>query len=116
MCPRFPTAATSVTIECVFDSWEDFTDDRTLFRLDRQVRVDTARLFPATGIRKDEIPLWVKSAGLLLEPSMPARQIAWLRKSDGGWVAALAMPVRSANGRSRLTMQLWLPADAISPL
>jgi hypothetical protein len=100
----------------VFDSWEDFTDYRTLFRLDRQVRVDTARLFPATGIRKDEIPLWVKSAGLLLEPSMPARQIAWLRKSDGGWVAALAMPVRSANGRSRLTMQLWLPADAVSPL
>jgi hypothetical protein len=24
--------------------------------------------------------------------------------------------VRSANGRSRLTMQLWLPADAVSPL
>ena len=100
----------------MFDSWIDSTDYRTLFLLDRQVRVDTARLFPPTGIRKDDVPLWVKSAGLLVAPSMPARQIAWLRKSDGGWVAAVAMPVRSANGRSRLTMQLWLPADAVSPL
>jgi hypothetical protein len=100
----------------VFDSWIDSTDYRTLFLLDRQVRVDTARLFPPTGIRKDDLPLWVKSAGLLVAPSMPARQIAWLRKSDGGWVAAVAMPVRSANGHSRLTMQLWLPADAVSPL
>ena len=100
----------------MFDSWIESTDYRTLFLLDRQVRVDTARLFPATGIRKDELPLWVKTAGLLVEPSMLARQIAWLRRSDGGWVAAVAMPVRSANGRSRLTMQLWLPADAVSPL
>jgi len=100
----------------VFDSWNDSADYPTLFRLDRHVRVDVARVFPPTAIRKDEIPLWVKSGAVLLEPTMDARQIAWLRKSDGGWVAAVAMPVRSANGRSRLTMQLWLPADALSPL
>ena len=100
----------------MFDSWNDSADYPTLFRLDRQVRVDVARVFPPTGIRKDEIPLWVKSGAVLLEPTMDARQIAWLRKCDGGWVAAVAMPVRSANGRSRLTMQLWLPADALSPL
>ena len=98
----------------MFDSWDDSAEYRTLFRLDREVRVDVARVFPAAGIRKDEIPLWVKSAGVLLEPAMPARQIAWLRKSDGGWVAAVQMPARSANGRSHLTMHLWLPADAIS--
>jgi hypothetical protein len=43
----------------MFDFWKDSTDYRTLFRLDRQVRVDTARLFPATGIRKDELPGYV---------------------------------------------------------
>jgi hypothetical protein len=99
----------------MFDAaWEDSADYRTLFRLDRQVRVDVARIFPPTGTRKDELPLWVKAGGALLEPVMPARQIAWLRRSDGGWIAAVEMPVSSAIARSRLSMQLWRPADAVS--
>jgi len=36
-------------------------------------------------------------SGLLLEPVMPARQIvARLRRSDGGWVAAVEMTAASA--------------------
>ena len=73
-----------------------------------------ARIFPATGIRKDELPLWVKACGVLLEPAMPARQVAWIRRSDGGWLAAVEMPACGANRRSRLAMQLWLPPEALT--
>ncbi len=45
---------------------------------------------------------------------MPAQQVAWVRRSDGGWVAVVAMPARSGNGRSSLTMQLWLPPAALT--
>ncbi len=98
----------------MFESWEDSAEFPTLFRVDREVRVDVARVFPAGGIRKDELPLWVKACGLLLEPAMSARQIAWVRRSDGGWLAAVEMPASSANGRSRLAMQLWLPPEALT--
>jgi hypothetical protein len=49
------------------------------------------------------------------EPSMPARQTAWLRRSDEGWLTAVETPAGSANGRSRLTKQLSAP-DALSAL
>lgn len=78
------------------------------------MRVDVARVFPASGIRKDELHLWVKAGGLLLEPAMSARQIAWIRRSDRGWMAAVEMPAGSANGRSQLAMQLWLPPEALT--
>lgn len=58
--------------------------------------------------------MWVKSGGLRLEPSMPARQIAWIRRADGGWLALVMMNASSANGRSTVTMQLWLPPDGLT--
>ena len=59
--------------------------------------------------------MWVKAFGLHLEPAMMARQIAWMRTSNGGWLAAVEMPATSGNGRSRLTMNRWLPADVVRP-
>lgn len=100
----------------MFESWERSSEFPTLFSVDRQVRVDVGRMFPASGIRKDKLPLWVKACGLVLEPVMPARQIAWLRRSDGGWVAAVTMVAVSANRQSSLTMDLWLPSHAVAPL
>jgi hypothetical protein len=45
---------------------------------------------------------------------MRARQIAWIRRAaDGGWLAVVLMPARSANGKSKVTMQLWLEPDMI---
>jgi hypothetical protein len=98
----------------VFDEWQDDPEYPTLYRVDRDVTVDVARLFPANAGRRDELPLWVKSFGLRLEPSMRARQLAWIRRADGGWLAIVAMPASSANGRSTLTMQLWLPPDGLT--
>lgn len=98
----------------MFEFWEDSSEFPTLFRVDREVRVNAARVFPATGIRKDKLPMWVKACGLLLEPAMLARQVAWIRRSDGGWLAVVEMAANSANGRSRVVMQLWLPPEALT--
>jgi hypothetical protein len=100
----------------VFDGWRQDPEYPTLYRAERDVVVDVSRAFPDAGYRRqDEVPLWVKTSGLRLEPSMRARQVAWIRRaSDGGWLAVVLMPAGSANGQSRVTMQLWLEADMIT--
>ncbi|VBA34470.1 hypothetical protein [Mycobacterium pseudokansasii] len=98
----------------MFEHWDDSAEFPTLVRVDRQVRLDVARVFPASGLRKDELPLWVKAGGVVLEPVMLARQVAWLRRSEGSWLACVQMPARSANRRSQLTMNLWLPPQALA--
>jgi hypothetical protein len=67
----------------MFEQWLDSGEYRTLHAVDRDVLVDVSRAFPGDSFRrKDELPLWVKACGLRLEPWMPARQIAWLRRSS----------------------------------
>ncbi len=61
----------------------------------------------------DELPLWVRSGGLLIEPRMPGRLVAWLRRSDGGWV--VGVDVSSPNRRSSAAATMWLPAGDVSP-
>jgi len=41
----------------MFDSWESSDEYATLHRLDREVRVDVARIFPSKAKRKDELPM-----------------------------------------------------------
>jgi hypothetical protein len=56
---------------------------RSAFRVERDVVVDVSRAFPGTGYRRqDELPLWVKTFALRLEPSMRARQVAWIRRAS----------------------------------
>ncbi|WP_277243998.1 hypothetical protein [Mycolicibacterium obuense] len=45
---------------------------------------------------------------------MPARQTAWVRRSDGGWLAVLECTASSPNGQTAVTMQLWLEPDLIT--
>ena len=100
----------------MFDGWHQDPECPTLYRVERDVVVDVLRAFPGTGYRRqDELPLWVKASALRLEPLMRARQVAWIRRaSDGGWLAVVLMPAGSANGQSRVTMQLWLGPDKIT--
>ena len=100
----------------MFDAWRQDRQYPTLYRLERDVLVDVSRAFPGTGYcRQDELPLWVKTSALRLEPCMRARQVAWIRRaSDGGWLAVVLMPAGSANGQSRVTMQLWLEPKLIT--
>lgn len=78
--------------------------------------VDVSRAFPGTSYRRqDELPLVVKTSALRLESLMRARQVAWIRRaSHGAWLAVVLMPAGSANGQSRVTMQLWLAPDMIT--
>ena len=98
----------------MFDKWvRELLGYRTLHYVDRQVWVSTARAFPPAGTRRDKLPLWQKAGGLALEPWMPARQLAWLLRSDGTWLAFVELEARSGNNKSGLSMQLWLLADDI---
>ncbi|MBE5477841.1 hypothetical protein E3G68_005174 [Mycobacteroides abscessus] len=97
----------------MFDRWVE-GDYLTLFHVDRPVTVDITRVFPPPVARKDELPLGLKASGLWLEPHMIGRQIAWLRRADGEWLACVQMPASSANKRSKLLMTLWLPPHAFA--
>ena len=73
------------------------------------------RVFPGLGScarRQDELALWIKSGGLRLDPWMAGRQVAWLRRADGGWLVLL--PAASTNETARMTLQLWVEPDAIT--
>jgi hypothetical protein len=58
----------------MFDEWQQGSEYPTLYRVERDVVVDVLRAFPGTGYRRqDELPLWVKTSALRLEPLMRAR-------------------------------------------
>jgi hypothetical protein len=101
-------------IEHMFDEWRLSDEYPTLFLLSRPVWVDTARVLPASGIRQDELPLWVRASGLRLEPRMAGTQRAWVRRSDGGWISVVDVAAASGNGQSRVDMTLWLPPEVIT--
>jgi len=98
----------------MFEAWENIDGYTTLFPCDRPVMVNTSWL-PASGTRRDKLAMWIKSSGLHLDYEMPGRQIAWVRRSDGSWIAVVELTARSGNKRSSLTATLWLPAEAIRP-
>ncbi len=100
----------------MFDDWQRSSEYPTLFPVSRPVWVNTARPLPGSGARMDEVPLWVRSGGLFIEPRMPGQLTAWLRRSDGSWVAVVELELSSANRRSRATATLWLPAGDVSPV
>ncbi len=98
----------------MFEEWQaDLLGYRTLIPEDRPVMVNTARAFPPSGTRRDQLPMWVKAGGLHLEPRMSGHQTAWLRRADGGWLAVVTIQATSGNNQSRVAMQLWLLPDDI---
>jgi hypothetical protein len=100
-----------------FGDWPEAAVYRTRFSIDRQVWVDMLRVFPGLGScarRQDELALWIKSGGLRLDPWMAGRQVAWLRRADGGWLALVLLPAASTNETARMTLQLWVEPDAIT--
>ncbi len=99
----------------MFDQWVCADDHPTLFVVDRPVLVDMQAALPGVGRRRmGGVPLWCRSSGLRLEPHMRGRQIAWVRRFDGGFFAVVEVVAGSADGRSQLTMQLWVEPDMIS--
>ncbi|SHV60566.1 Uncharacterised protein [Mycobacteroides abscessus subsp. abscessus] len=97
----------------MFEGWRDIEGYPTLFPCDRPVVVRTSWL-PPSGTRRDNLAMWIKAGGLELNYEMPGRQLAWVRRCDGSWIAVVELTARSGNGRSSLTATLWLPPGAIS--
>lgn len=97
----------------MFESWRNAPDYPTLFPVNRPVMVDTTLVLPPNTVRRDELPLWVKSFGLQLNPQLPGIQRAWVRRSDGAWVAVVEVEAASGNGHSKMNATLWLPPTAV---
>ncbi|MCT7371959.1 hypothetical protein [Mycolicibacterium llatzerense] len=105
----------------MFDEWVANSPGGypTLFEVSRAVEVDMWKVMPPNRFdefRSDRVPMWLKCDGLSIEPTMRGRLVAWVRKTTGGWVCVVEVPACSANGKSRLTMQLWLPPDVVHPI
>lgn len=96
--------------------WPDSGEHRILFAVERPVWVDMLRVFPGLGScgRQDQLALWIKAGGLRLEPWMPGRQAAWIRRADGGWLARVLVPAASTNQQARVTLQLWVEPSAVA--
>lgn len=113
-----PRIAHRTTIEQVFDSTScdpAHPAHPTLFRVDRQVAVYAHDALPSTGRRPaDQLPLWVKAFGLRIEAHMQGRQVAWVRRADGGFLAIVLVPAASSNGRLRVTLPMCLDPSQVS--
>lgn len=99
----------------MFDSWVSDPDWPTLVKQDRPVAVYADQALPSSAnTPADELPLWVKAGGLRVEAHMLARQVAWIRRASGGWIAVVLMPAASSNNRLRLTLPLCLDPSLLT--
>ncbi|MBN7374107.1 hypothetical protein [Mycobacteroides abscessus] len=57
-------------------------------------------------------PPEVRQHGLKLDALQEGRQVAWIRQSHGEWLALVFINAASTDGRSRLTMPLWIQGSA----
>ena len=102
------------TIKRVFEPW-GCDEHRTLFRTDRDVAVYAHDALPSSGRRPaNQVPLWVKAAGVRIEAHMLARQIAWVKRSDGGWMALVLVPATSSNRRLKIALPMCVDSSQIS--
>lgn len=110
-----PATVPRYAYEQMFDSWQNDPAYPTLYRRHEHVLVDSAVAFPSVGTRRlTGVVMAYRANGLRIEPQMPAELVAWVRCYDGSFLAVVNMRVSSANGRSSVTMQLWLPPSAIT--
>ena len=97
-----------------FPRWHSAAESPTLFDVRRPVLVNPLAAFPgvAGSINLAGVPLGVRAGGLAFEPFMEGQQVAWFRCQNGNYLAVVELTARSANGRSEVDMQLWLPPTA----
>ncbi|SHV73078.1 hypothetical protein [Mycobacteroides abscessus] len=108
----------------MFDNWVDPPGVEILRQVDRRVIVDTHKVWSAPywgprqpanteGVRPMSFaPPEVREHGLVIAPMQEGRQVAWIRRAFGEWLALVFVNASSADGRSQLTMPLWLQGSA----
>ena len=100
-------------IECVFE--------RVYRRLDepRRVNVELGRALDLArrSVPADRVPLWLRAAGLRIEPVTPGLLLAWARLADAQYLGQVQIEVcNSIRPAENLTLTLWVTQDAIRAL
>lgn len=87
-----------------------------VFTPPRPVLVDMGSVwsfaFPVAGA--PAVTLTDRAYGLRVEPWQTGTQLAWAKSAHGVWIAAVLVPIASANGRVQVRPCLWVPAAAIA--
>ncbi|MEU9807020.1 hypothetical protein [Mycobacterium sp. NPDC050853] len=94
----------------MFDHWENPSEIEIYRPVDRPVVVHTHQVFLG-DVGSHQMNLGPPSAqkhGLVIESLHAGRQLAWVRRSTGEWLALVVVEVATADGLNNLTMQLWL--------
>jgi hypothetical protein len=97
----------------VFDAWRD---PRMLVVRDEPVEVLTNNVWPDALGAMTQAPYEVRNRGLHVDSIAPGRLLAWVRRSNGVWLAAVQIEGRSRDGQSSLTMTLWVLPHAVRPV
>ncbi|TDZ82784.1 hypothetical protein DE4585_01576 [Mycobacteroides salmoniphilum] len=94
----------------MFDSWKGPPGVEIYRPIDRPVVVLTHQvLLGETGSRQMTLsPTPARRHGLVVESLHAGRQLAWVRRNTGGWLALVTIEARTADGLNSLTMDLWL--------
>ncbi|MEU9806238.1 hypothetical protein [Mycobacterium sp. NPDC050853] len=100
----------------MFDNWCDPPGVKILHRVDRPVVIYTHQVWPSAGHSMRLGPLDARRHGLRIESLQPGRQAAWVRLDTGEWLALVFADVETADGRSKVTMQLWLKRHMFRPI
>ena len=77
--------------------------------------VDMSRALPSLARHAqpaDKVPLWLRAAGIRVEGVEHGEQLAWLRLTDGQWLARVRIFPAIGKDRS-LTLTMWVTQDAI---
>ncbi|SCX15316.1 MULTISPECIES: hypothetical protein [Mycobacteriaceae] len=96
----------------MFDTWRN---PRTLILRDEPVEVLTNHVWPDALGAMSLAPADVRNHGLYVDAIARGRLLAWVRRSNGVWLAVVQIEGRSRDGQSSLTMTLWVLPNAVRP-
>lgn len=99
----------------MFDSWSDPPGVKILQRVDRPVLIYTNQVWISVGNPVGLAPPDARKHGLKIASLQPGQQVAWVRLTTGEWLGVIHTDVASADGHSRLSMQLWLQKHQFRP-
>ncbi|MGV9408614.1 hypothetical protein ACWDOP_01765 [Nocardia sp. NPDC003693] len=66
-----------------------------------------------THFGANELPLWVRSGGLLVTGRSPGLLLAWARTSSGDWLALVELTLLTANGFGHVPTRQWCTRRAV---
>ncbi|MFE3196288.1 hypothetical protein ACFXHA_45335 [Nocardia sp. NPDC059240] len=102
----------------MFDQWP--ITDPPLWKVEdppKRVLVEIGLAMPThpATFGANSVPLRVRAGGLNRARTVPGLLYAWLRCTDGGWLAYVEFTAETANGRGQLEVRQWCSARAVRP-